>query len=165
MSTLQACIVRQSNVRWVVALSLTISTVYVFTVLDTYQHFASTKHMDSGFPFQRRSAVAVPAASTTRHATTNITVEAYVPPNLLDFGERCRLSGICDGDYSCGPDQLGCVTDPAIRSQYVVNATRWAWAGYRWVACRRAAAEALEAITHNARHTGSTHGGTTRSMH
>ena len=130
----QACTVRQSTVRWLVGLCLVFTAVYAFTVLDTYQHFASVSHIDSAFPFQKKAHAPVAEAvanDTSPAAPTRIVADKYVPPTLLDFSERCRLSGICDGNYTCGPDQLGCVTDPAARAQYVVNATRWAWAGYR----------------------------------
>lgn len=48
-----------------------------------------------------------------------------------DTSERCRLTGICDGDHSCGPDKLGCVTGGRERQAYVQEAARWSWAGYR----------------------------------
>jgi hypothetical protein len=48
-----------------------------------------------------------------------------------DTSERCRLTGICDGDHTCGPDKLGCVTSGKDRQARVREAARWSWAGYR----------------------------------
>jgi mannosyl-oligosaccharide alpha-1,2-mannosidase len=48
-----------------------------------------------------------------------------------DGSPRCRNSGICDGDYSCGADGLGCIRDAKERQERIRAATRWAWAGYR----------------------------------
>ena len=50
-----------------------------------------------------------------------------------DTSERCRLTGICDGDHTCGPDNLGCVTSGKDRQARVREAARWSWAGYRCV--------------------------------
>jgi hypothetical protein len=48
-----------------------------------------------------------------------------------DTSERCARWGICDGDHSCGPDNLGCVTDAASRKERVRQAAAWSWKGYR----------------------------------
>jgi hypothetical protein len=48
-----------------------------------------------------------------------------------DTSPRCQQSKICDGDYSCGPDGLGCITDAKARQAKVRDAIAWAWAGYR----------------------------------
>jgi hypothetical protein len=48
-----------------------------------------------------------------------------------DGSPRCRAVGICDGDYSCGMDGLGCVTHAAERQEYIRQAARWTWIGYR----------------------------------
>lgn len=52
-----------------------------------------------------------------------------LPPQ--DTSSRCQQSKICDGDYSCGPDKLGCITSAKERQNKVRNAIAWAWAGYR----------------------------------
>lgn len=49
-----------------------------------------------------------------------------------DSSPRCRQSQICDGDHSCGPDKLGCVTSAAERKAAVRKAIAWAWEGYRY---------------------------------
>lgn len=48
-----------------------------------------------------------------------------------DNSQRCLQSKICDGDHSCGPDGLGCITDTAQRQEHVRQAIAWAWKGYR----------------------------------
>lgn len=48
-----------------------------------------------------------------------------------DKSPRCAQSKICDGDHSCGPDNLGCVTSAKERQDHVRNAIAWAWKGYR----------------------------------
>ncbi|WIA16245.1 hypothetical protein OEZ85_012956 [Tetradesmus obliquus] len=52
-----------------------------------------------------------------------------LPPQ--DTSSRCQQSKICDGDHSCGPDGLGCITSAKERQDKVRNAIAWAWAGYR----------------------------------
>jgi hypothetical protein len=52
-----------------------------------------------------------------------------------DVSPRCKQSQICDGDHTCGPDKLGCVTSAQERKQAVRKAIAWAWEGYRWVLC------------------------------
>lgn len=47
-----------------------------------------------------------------------------------DSSPRCKHSGICDGDTSCGEDGLGCITDMAGRRERVRQATRWSWRAY-----------------------------------
>ena len=49
-----------------------------------------------------------------------------------DESDRCKRSNICDGDYSCGEDKLGCVTKAADRKAHVRKAGQWSWEGYRW---------------------------------
>jgi hypothetical protein len=51
-----------------------------------------------------------------------------------DSSPRCQQSKICDGDHSCGPDGLGCITAAKARQDKVRDAIAWAWAGYRCVA-------------------------------
>jgi hypothetical protein len=51
-----------------------------------------------------------------------------------DASPRCIRSYICDNDYACGPDGLGCVRSAAARQARVRDAIRWSWQGYRWVA-------------------------------
>lgn len=48
-----------------------------------------------------------------------------------DRSPRCQQSHICDGQYECGPDKLGCVTDDLQRKLAVREAGRWTWKGYR----------------------------------
>jgi hypothetical protein len=48
-----------------------------------------------------------------------------------DESPRCLQSQICDGDHSCGPDKLGCVTATKDRQAHVRKAIAWAWQGYR----------------------------------
>ncbi len=48
-----------------------------------------------------------------------------------DRSKRCMLTGICDGNYTCGPDLLGCVTDAGERQARIREAARWSWVGYR----------------------------------
>lgn len=50
-----------------------------------------------------------------------------------DSSPRCKSSQICDGDHSCGPDKLGCVTSAEERKAHVRKAIAWAWEGYRYV--------------------------------
>ncbi|WIA40463.1 hypothetical protein OEZ86_013819 [Tetradesmus obliquus] len=52
-----------------------------------------------------------------------------LPPH--DDSQRCQRTGICDGDYSCGPDGLGCVTSAKQRQEHVRKAISWSWEGYR----------------------------------
>jgi hypothetical protein len=54
-----------------------------------------------------------------------------------DEAAACKQSGICDDTYGCGQDGLGCIKDAAKRREYVQNAARWSWAGYRWAAPAR----------------------------
>lgn len=56
-----------------------------------------------------------------------------LPPQ--DTSPRCQQSKICDGDHSCGPDNLGCVTSAAERKAAVRKAIAWAWEGYRCGSC------------------------------
>ncbi|GFR50049.1 hypothetical protein Agub_g12100 [Astrephomene gubernaculifera] len=48
-----------------------------------------------------------------------------------DTSPRCAASKICDGNYDCGPDGLGCVTDAAGRREFIRKAAKWTWEGYR----------------------------------
>lgn len=48
-----------------------------------------------------------------------------------DESPRCSRAQICDGDHSCGPDKLGCITAAADRKERVRQAIAWAWRGYR----------------------------------
>lgn len=50
-----------------------------------------------------------------------------------DRSRRCQNSGICDGNYTCGSDGLGCITDSKERRKKIVEAARWSWMGYRSV--------------------------------
>lgn len=54
----------------------------------------------------------------------------YTVPEV-DSSPRCQSSQICDGDHSCGPDKLGCVTAASERKAHVRKAIAWAWEGYR----------------------------------
>jgi hypothetical protein len=58
-----------------------------------------------------------------------------IPPH--DDSPRCSQSKICDGDHSCGPDGLGCMTDAHQRKMKVREAIRWSWQGYRCAAPAR----------------------------
>lgn len=51
---------------------------------------------------------------------------------IPDPSHRCKMTGICVGDFSCGSDGLGCVTSAKERQDHIRNAVRWSWAGYRW---------------------------------
>jgi hypothetical protein len=53
-----------------------------------------------------------------------------LPPH--DNSQRCQNTGICDGDYTCGPDGLGCVTLAKQRQEHVRKAISWSWEGYRF---------------------------------
>lgn len=64
-----------------------------------------------------------------------------IPAN--DTSPRCSQSHICDGNYSCGPDNLGCITNAKERKEHVRTAISWAWAGYRCVHGATSAAVAL----------------------
>eukprot|EP00798_Chlamydomonas_sp_ICE-L_P014757 gene14757-20806_t len=64
------------------------------------------------------------------HPFTDSKYRIYNLPEK-DPSERCRNTGICDGDHSCGPDGLGCVTDGSKRQKHVQEAARWTWMGYR----------------------------------
>lgn len=55
----------------------------------------------------------------------------YSLPAGADPSRRCMLTGICDGDHSCGPDGMGCITNSKDRQQRVREAARCSWAGYR----------------------------------
>lgn len=48
-----------------------------------------------------------------------------------DTSVRCRSTTICDGNFSCGLDMLGCVTSSKERQARIKEAARWSWAGYR----------------------------------
>lgn len=48
-----------------------------------------------------------------------------------DTSPRCRASKICDGQYDCGPDGLGCITDDLKRKEAVRRAGAHTWMGYR----------------------------------
>eukprot|EP00879_Flechtneria_rotunda_P013309 GHRR01013898.1.p1 GENE.GHRR01013898.1~~GHRR01013898.1.p1 ORF type:complete len:400 (+),score=119.24 GHRR01013898.1:453-1652(+) len=56
--------------------------------------------------------------------------QMYTLPNP-DTSPRCQQSHICDGDISCGPDGLGCVTKANQRQNHVRKAIAWSWEGYR----------------------------------
>lgn len=60
-------------------------------------------------------------------------LKGYYSIPAKDTSPRCTRSQICDGDHSCGPDKLGCVTDASERKEHVRKAIAWAWEGYRWV--------------------------------
>jgi hypothetical protein len=60
-----------------------------------------------------------------------------------DVSPRCKQSQICDGDHTCGPDKLGCMTSAEERKQAVRKAIAWAWEGYRWVWSPAALAKSL----------------------
>ena len=49
----------------------------------------------------------------------------------VDPSKRCTLTGICDGNFSCGPDGMGCLRSGKERQLRVREAARWSWAGYR----------------------------------
>ena len=51
-----------------------------------------------------------------------------------DRSPRCRSSQICDGDHSCGPDGLGCVTSAKARQRKIRDAIKWSWQGYKCAA-------------------------------
>ncbi len=76
-----------------------------------------------------------------RHGLGNRTLSFAYPDDKYriyslpekDSSARCRLTGICDGDYSCGKDGLGCVTNATLRQDKVREAARWSWIGYRCV--------------------------------
>ncbi|KAG2434808.1 hypothetical protein HXX76_007693 [Chlamydomonas incerta] len=48
-----------------------------------------------------------------------------------DVSPRCKASGICDGNYECGADGMGCITDALKRKMKVRDAAAWTWKGYR----------------------------------
>ncbi|KAG2490849.1 hypothetical protein HYH03_010767 [Edaphochlamys debaryana] len=48
-----------------------------------------------------------------------------------DVSPRCQKAQICDGNYECGPDGLGCIQDAAQRKEKVRDAAKWTWKGYR----------------------------------
>jgi hypothetical protein len=73
----------------------------------------------------------VPRARPMTFPFPDLQYRIYSLP-LHDPSARCKLTGICDGNYSCGPDQLGCVTDSAERQQHIRKAAQWSWIGYRW---------------------------------
>jgi hypothetical protein len=54
----------------------------------------------------------------------------YSLPNH-DTSERCRATTICDGNHSCGIDNLGCVTSSKERQARIREAARWSWMGYK----------------------------------
>ena len=63
---------------------------------------------------------------------TDAKYQLYTLPEV-DTSLRCSLTGICDGNFSCGPDRLGCVTNAKERQEKIREAAKWSWAGYRCV--------------------------------
>ena len=61
---------------------------------------------------------------------TDLKYRIYKLPEQ-DTSARCRLTGICDGNHTCGPDKLGCVTSGKARQARIREAARWSWAGYK----------------------------------
>jgi hypothetical protein len=68
-----------------------------------------------------------------REMTFPFADEKYRIYSLPEFDPsiRCKLTGICDGNHSCGPDGMGCIIYGKDRQQRVREAARWSWAGYR----------------------------------
>lgn len=60
-------------------------------------------------------------------------LKGYYSIPAKDTSPRCAQSHICDGDASCGPDKLGCITAADDRKEHVRKAIAWAWDGYRYV--------------------------------
>lgn len=48
-----------------------------------------------------------------------------------DESARCQGSGICDGNYTCVTDGLGCVRSSKQRQEHIRAAAQWSWLGYR----------------------------------
>jgi hypothetical protein len=78
----------------------------------------------------KTAAAAGGAAPPYPHPFTDEKYRIYTIP-AHDASPRCAQSKICDGDHSCGPDKLGCVTDAKKRQQHIREAIRWSWQGYR----------------------------------
>jgi len=77
-----------------------------------------------------------PAPAVMKHPFDDLQKLYTIPEK--DSSPRCKSSQICDGDHSCGPDKLGCVTSAEERKAHVRKAIAWAWEGYRYVVeCRR----------------------------
>lgn len=49
----------------------------------------------------------------------------------VDRSPRCQQAKICDGNYDCGSNGLGCIRDNYQRKLKVREAARWTWKGYR----------------------------------
>lgn len=60
-------------------------------------------------------------------------LQHYYTLQPVDSSPRCQQSGICDGDHSCGPDALGCVTAARDRQVHIRRAIAWSWESYRYV--------------------------------
>lgn len=62
----------------------------------------------------------------------SVHADATGEPPWVDASKRCLFGGICLGEDACalgGP--LGCMEDLEARREAIVNATLWAWRGYR----------------------------------
>lgn len=87
-----------------------------------------------------------PQQTMHRHVTTAgwlflvslLLVDAAVVYDSIDDGARCTFSKICDGDVSCEPDGLGCLTHALIRRQHVTTAMNTSFHAYRLDAWRNA---------------------------
>jgi hypothetical protein len=71
-----------------------------------------------------------PPAAAFRHPFKDTHTGLYTL-EVPDTSERCRRAKICDGDYSCGEDGLGCVRDSKARKEHIRDAIRWSWFGYK----------------------------------
>lgn len=71
-----------------------------------------------------------PPAAAFRHPFKDTHTGLYTL-EVPDTSERCKQAKICDGDYSCGEDGLGCVRDSKARKEHIRNAIRWSWLGYK----------------------------------
>lgn len=69
------------------------------------------------------------AKQALKYAWTDAKYRIY-SLNHTDVSPRCQHSGICDGDNSPGPDELGNVTDNRVRVELVRVAATDCWKTY-----------------------------------
>eukprot|EP00775_Hariotina_reticulata_P013796 gene13796-13917_t len=90
---------------------------------------ALTPSLPPALPPPALSPATPPRPAVFLHPFSNMQ-HIYTLP-ATDTSPRCQRSQICDGDHSCGPDGLGCVTAAKDRQDHVRRAIAWAWQGYR----------------------------------
>lgn len=109
--------------------------------LDATEQHAASADAPSSYAGKHSTAAAAIASPTSHSDAAQPSGSLrfpYVEPthriytrNAHDASTRCRVSGICDHDTSCGADGLGCVQDATKRLDAIKEAARWSWKGYK----------------------------------